>query len=65
MENGEEYYVPNKDFAAVAPGDGSQVIVFRAEGIGFNVLEIDTIDSIRPGLEESRKSQDPFLLNSP
>ena len=30
MENGEEYYVPNKDFAAVAPGDGSQVIVFSA-----------------------------------
>ncbi len=44
---GERYEVAHPDFVTVAPGEGTSVIVFGEDGIGFSLLDLSTISDVQ------------------
>ena len=45
--SGEMYEVEHPDFVTVAPEEGTSVIVFGQDGIGFSLLDLSTISDVR------------------
>jgi len=44
---GEKYDVVHPDFVSVAPGEGTAVIVFGEDGIGFSLLDLSTVTDVK------------------
>ena len=44
---GQTYEVGHPDFITVAPGQGTTVIIFNEDGIGFNLLDLATITDVK------------------
>jgi len=44
---GEKYHVDHPDFVSVAPGEGTAVIVFGEDGVGFSLLDLSTITDVK------------------
>ena len=47
--SGQKYEVSHSDFLSVAPGEGTTVIVYGPDGLGFSILDLQTITDIRYG----------------
>ncbi len=45
--SGQKYEVSHPDFVSVAPGEGTIVIVYGPDGIGFCILDLSTISDIQ------------------
>ena len=47
--SGQRYEISHPDFVSVAPGEGTTVIVYGPEGVGFSNLDLHTITDIQFG----------------
>ncbi|MEM9478078.1 MAG: hypothetical protein AAGA58_00295 [Verrucomicrobiota bacterium] len=45
--SGERYEVAHPDFISVAPGEGTSVIVYGKDGVGFSLLDLSTISDVQ------------------
>ena len=52
--SGQKYEISHPDFVSVAPGEGSTVIVYGPDGIGFSILDLATITDIQLGHVSSK-----------
>ena len=44
---GERYDIGHPDFVSLAPGEGTTVIVYGEDGIGFSLLDLSTITDVK------------------
>ena len=47
--SGQRYEISHPDFVSVAPGEGTTVIVYGPDGVGFSILDLQTITDIQFG----------------
>ncbi len=44
---GERYEIAHPDFVSIAPENGTSVIVFGEDGVGFSLLDLATITDVK------------------